>query len=500
MSNLAQVLAIAEASQKRERRAVEELKIVQKRVLEEQDKNKEKWKQKTKSLKAREKEIYQQATAKATQLQIENDGLKQRIKRTELDCARMRERLAKVLKGQASKQDEWHGRIDELEQGIKALISSTTEAIQSGEQVVGDTSCKLCIEKSTEIDNLREEAKQSQAQLHEKLKRHSDFVESFREMEKKQQITLQNALGELREKLVEADTNHSVSEEISAMVIKQVKEENKRLQIEAQEAIRSSRELAKAAELNYSSQVESTTKAMQVLRELLDTEKVAFADYRERSTQERDGLLKELNGLREQIHKESELGSASSHAFLTYKEQMELGMADVKLQLKHAKARIEELSTKLIKYEQREEEGLDVVTMWRKRQTMVKEQEERLEELDSEVLADEMDTNHTSQLILVTELQYLRKSQAGYKDQIEALERDKNWLRKERDAIAEGLFLQQRCVQDQLKVIHLLRESLEDMKTEKSLLMKHNIEAFNAIKDSFEVPEREEKSFNNREE
>lgn len=97
----------------------------------------------------------------------------------------------------------------------------------------------------------------------------------------------------------------------------------------------------------------------------------------------------------------------------------------------------------------------------------------------------ELELQHERSLAAIqSELRQLRASQAALRQEAEAHLRDKDWLKRERDAVAETYNRQQACLQDQLRVVNTLRASLDVAAAERSKLIKEHVEAFEEIRAS----------------
>jgi len=445
-SSLAELLAMLEESQKRERKAVFELNRLRENLDLKDRRSTEQHKKGQKTMKKREKELEKYSKEMQENLRKENQNLRDEVDVLKKHCASLRERVAILLKGQAAKQEGWYSRLNEIEHGVQGLIQSTTNALEK-ECITLPKPCDPCKKKSAEIARLRSRVTECQEFISGRAE------EIFSSAQKEVQFC-RTLLGEAKARDEEA---------ISLEAMDGSQEKMLKLRADCEDSVRAARELAEASDKARREQMKSHEESIGTLRGLLEAERTAFEKFRDRMIREREALSEEVNSLRKQIQDEASLDKSE-------RERQES-------QQKNLQKQVEFLRSELLKSEEAHQRAI-----------------QRLSTLEastlqnSQIMRERCVTEAQRRLetpITGGQVEVLQAALDEHLEDMKALEEDKAWVEKERDAVSEGLEFQQRCVQEQLKAIALLKNSLEIANEERAIFNEDAKLALNEIKESF---------------
>lgn len=432
--SLKEVLTMVEASQSRERDALNRLNIMKESAQRDAKRSQNQIQAQRQRFKAQEVVLEAEIDMRLDTLETENRALRAALRKSETHCSVLREQLAAFVQKESAKQDSWQARLDALESGVQNLVSSTSNAFRGGSNSHNNSIsslCKYCCEKSDTIADLRKSLKFAETALQGRLQQHSDFIAQvhncFEDVGKAAEVA-SLGLG------LQTPRQDNGSQDFRTLV--DVENENGQ----------------------WSEEVESLRKSDALLRGMLAADRDAMARLQTQIDQERKSWVVERGELCQRLH------------------QQELLHAEEIKQLQCVSKRLERRLDKFLTLPEANSARLyDPVTIQK-----LKDSFDHM----SSIWRESSSTNE-AQLILLTELQVLRSKTDKYKKNESSMQEEIHWLQVERDAIAQGLARQQACVQDQLKTLALLRGSFEKAYEERASFAIQTQHVFQAIQNSY---------------
>jgi chromosome segregation ATPase len=201
---------------------------------------------------------------------------------------------------------------------------------------------------------------------------------------------------------------------------------------------------------------------------------------------ERENWSHHIRHLEEQLQNALRVTKAGQERDGREKEQLLSKLANSESRLEQAEEENAYLEAKIAALQaQQSDDMTQLIGLWKQRMTLVDETIEAQTREQHSQLQLQQGQGQALVRALQDQLEAMRQAREEHASQIDALKKDKMWLKAERDAVQEGYYRQQSCLQDQLAVINSLRHCLETAQEEHASMMKASLDSFNEIKQSF---------------
>jgi len=478
MANLELAISMAEQSQERERKAIEELKLMKIKLSEMTEKVKPRLPQ----FKPRKD---QQSISESNRLEqdLQESKLKRENEHLKVHNGRLREEIIRITTLHSKKEDEWSGKLSNLEEGVTKLIHNSQNAIS--QPVSFGSLCSICEEKSQVLLTLQQELSENYSFLQVDISDHAKYIKTQRKELKEMQSLYEGKVNKLEDLIQDKDRQFGIYKTTSARLVSTSQRETGNFQLHLDSTLSSCQELLQASYDRMENQSKTSVETVSLLRQLLKDEQHAHETCRDQAFREREGLLKSKTILEEQLENQAKLNDAILSREKSIRVEFQERISNLQHQQELVTSERNYLRERVKSFENGQDDLLKQMISEQLIDKISSEEKNAigiLKSSHSKVVEDE---------ILSLQVECLQKEISNLKSVNLSLNQDREWIQKERDAVGEGALRQQMCLKNQLHAIDLLKESLENLHEDKLQFLKDQVSVFDCIKSSLVSSEPE---------